>query len=202
MWRKIWLPIFHVVELVGGVGALRAVLKFRPCAVDHAKLARLEMLPNAYRQHHQCPRTRVRSPSTAGVGAGDTAVTGGLGGLVSSFAAAFGTGAFSADDSSSKRWGATLRLVSCAGAPLSIRLRGAHTSQSSSLQSHTNSHVFPSVGIDCARCCCSASCFSRIIAFGFVPFFVGAIVVTATALRAAHEPLRGRLRTLRSVYGP
>ena len=91
-----WLPMIHVGDLIGGVGA-SAALKFRLRAVDHAKLARFEMPPNAYHQHHQCPGTRsgLRSspPNTAGPGAGDTAVTGlGTDGLASSLAAAFSTG--------------------------------------------------------------------------------------------------------------
>ena len=101
MWRKIWLIMIEVGVLIGGVVAF-AALKFRLRAMDHAKLARLEMRPNAYRQHHQCPRTRLRSPSTTGFGTGDTAVTGlGTGGLVPFFAAAFGTAAFAGADGSS-----------------------------------------------------------------------------------------------------
>jgi hypothetical protein len=59
--------MIEVGVLIGGVVAF-AALKFRLRAVDHAKLARLGVPPNAYRQHHQCPRTRLRSPSTTGFG--------------------------------------------------------------------------------------------------------------------------------------
>ena len=140
-------------------------------AMDHAKLARFEMRPNAYHQHHQCPRTRLRSPSTAGFGTGDTTVTGlGTDWLVPFFATASGT-----DGSSWKRVGALLRLSACAGSKLSIFLRGAQSAQSSFLQSHTISHVVPSVGFF-AFLRCSAACLSTSFAF-FPPFgFFGAIV--------------------------
>ena len=49
MWRKIWLIMIGVVGLISGVGAFSA-LNFRLCVVDHAKLARPDMSPNAYQK--------------------------------------------------------------------------------------------------------------------------------------------------------
>ena len=175
MWRKIWLIMIEVGVLIGGVVAF-AALEFRLRAVDHAKLSRLEMPPNSYRQHHQCPRIPLRSPSTVGFGTGDTAVTGlGTDGLVPFFVAAFGT-AFGPGESSLKQVWVLLRLSVCVGSNVSIFLRGAQLSQSSFLQSHTISHVLPRDGFACWSC--SVAYFSMIFAF-FPPFgFFGAIVVT------------------------